>query len=230
MQKALMQMNVQLHHVVSDITGATGMKILRAIVAGTHEPATLASYRDVRCKASDAAVCQAMTGNYRREHFFALRQALELYDSYQAKVVECDREIEAVLDACMPIDRPTLAAPPKARYKGRPANEPAFNMREALGIDLTQLQGSGAYTALMLIGEYGTDMTKWPTAKHFTSWRTSAPGNKISGGKLLSAKTRRSANRAAKWLRLAAVNVGRTQTALGGLIDAWQAGWGKPRR
>jgi transposase len=223
MQKALMQMNVQLQHVVTDITGATGMKVVRAIVPGTHDPATLASYRDVRCKASEDTVRQALTGNYRPEHLFALRQALELYDSYQAKVAECDREIETVFASFELTDHGTTL--PAPRHKTRQANEPAFNVRAALfqllGTDLTQVHGFGAYTALMLVGECGTDMTKWPTAKHFTSWLTLAPGNKISGGKLLSTKTRRSANRAAKLLRLAAVNVGKTQTALNRTTRHW---------
>ena len=231
MQKALMQMNVQLHHVVSDITGVTGMKIIRAIVAGMHDPATLAAYRDVRCKASVDTVRQALTGHYRPEHVFALRQALELYDSYQAKVAECDHAIEAVLASLEQADPETTR--PAARHKTRAANEPTFNVRAALfqllGTDLTQLHGFGAYTALMLVGECGTDMTKWPTVKHFTSWLTLAPGNKISGGKLLSTKTRRSANRAAKLLRISAVNVGKTQTALGAFYRRLAARVGKAK-
>jgi transposase len=231
MQKALMQMNVQLHHVVSDITGVTGMKIIRAIVAGRQDPATLAAYRDVRCKASGETVRQALTGHYRPEHVFALRQALELYDSYQAKVAECDHAIEAVL-ASLKQAAPEMTLP-AARHKTRAANEPTFNVRAALfqllGTDLTQLHGFGAYTALMLVGECGTDMTKWPTVKHFTSWLTLAPGNKISGGKLLSTKTRRSANRAAKLLRISAVNVGKTQTALGAFYRRLAARVGKAK-
>jgi transposase len=231
MQKALMQMNVQLHHVVSDITGATGMKIVRAIVAGNHDPARLASYRDIRCKASVDTIKEALTGNYRPEPVFALRQALELYDSYQAKVAECDHAIEAVLASFAPAAPET--ALPAARHKTRAANEPTFNVRAALfqllGTDLTQLHGFGAYTALMLVGECGTDMTKWPTVKHFTSWLTLAPGNKLSGGKLLSTKTRRSANRAAKLLRISAVNVGKTQTALGAFYRRLAARVGKAK-
>ena len=231
MQKALMLMNVQLHHVVSDITGATGMKIIRAIVAGNHDPATLASYRDIRCQASVETITEALTGHYRAEHVVALRQALELYDCYQAKVAECDQAIEAALASCEQAD-PEMPLP-AARYRTRQANEPRFDVRTALfqllGTDLTQLHGFGAYTALRLIGECGTDMTKWPTAKHFTSWLTLAPDNQISGGKLLSTKTRRSANRAAKILRLAAVNVGKTQTALGAFYRRLAARVGKAK-
>jgi transposase len=122
---------------------------------------------------------------------------------------------------------------PAARYRARQANEPRFDVRtalfELLGTDLTQLHGFGAYTALRLIGECGTDMTKWPTAKHFTSWLTLAPDNQISGGKLLSTKTRRSANRGAKILRLAAVNVGKTQTAIGAFYRRLAARVGKAK-
>jgi transposase len=231
MQKALMLMNLQLHHVVSDITGVTGMRIVRAIAAGNADPAVLASYRDIRCKASVETIQEALTGHYRAEHVFALRQALELYDSYQEKVAECDHAIEAVLAACEQAD-PEMALP-AARDRTRQANEPRFDVRTALfqllGMDLTQLHGFGAYTALRRIGECGTDMTKWPTAKHFTSWLTWAPDNKISGGKLLRTKTHRSANRGAKILRLAAVNVGKTQTALGAFYRRLAARVGKAK-
>jgi transposase len=232
MQKALMQMNVQLHHVVSDITGVTGMRIIRAIVSGTHAPAALAEFRDVRCAASEETIREALTGNYRREHVFALRQALELYDVHQAKIAECDTEIEAVLrtlnEARATPDEPL----PSVRHaKGR--NEPEFDARPALytllGADLTQIHGFGAYTVLRLVAECGDDMRKWPTAKHFTSWLSLAPGNKISGGRLLSSKTRRSSNRAAALLRIAAVNVGRTQTALGAFYRRLAARTGKAK-
>jgi transposase len=230
-QKALMLMNVQWHHVVSDITGTTGMKIIRAIVAGKHDPATWASYRDVRCQAPVETITAALTDHYRVEHVFALRQALEWYDCYQAKVAEGDQAIEAALASCEQAD-PEMPLPP-ARDRTRQAHAPRVDVRTALfqlrGIDLTQLHGFGAYTALRLIGECGTDMTKWPTAKHFTSWLTLAPDNQISGGKRLSTKTRRAANRAATILRLAAVNVGKTQTAIGAFYRRLAARVGKAK-
>ena len=232
MQKALMQMNVQLHHVVTDITGVTGMKIIRAIVDGAREPKALAQYRDRRCKASLETIEKALTGNYRPEHVFALRQALELYEFHQAKVAECDVEVEAVLKT-LNESRATPEKPmPTVRHAaGR--NEPGFDVRGAmytlLGADLTQIHGFGAYTVLRLIAECGDDMRKWPTAKHFTSWLSLAPGNKISGGRLLSSKTRRSSNRAAALLRIAAVNIGRTQTALGAFYRRLAARTGKAK-
>jgi transposase len=232
MQKALMQMNVQLHHVVSDITGVTGMRIIRAILGGERDPSVLAEYRDVRCKASQDTIRQALTGNYRPEHVFALRQSLELYEFHHAKVTECDVEIESVMRA-LNVDRPAPVAPlPKVRHFGG-NNEPEFELREVLytflGADLSQIHGFGPYTVLRLVAECGDDMRKWPTAKHFTSWLSLAPGNKVSGGRLLSSKTRRSSNRAAALLRIAAVNIGRTQTALGAFYRRLSARTGKAK-
>lgn len=193
-----MQMNVQLHHVVTDITGATGMKIIRAIVSGVTDPKLLAEHRDPRCKASSETIEQALTGNYRPEHVFALRQALELYEFHQAKVAECDVEVEAVLKTLNENRSPPEKPMPAVRHAGS-KNEPDFDVRCALytllGADLTQIHGFGAYTVLRLIAECGDDMRKWPTAKHFTSWLGLAPGNKISGGRLLSSKTTRPGGR-----------------------------------
>jgi transposase len=219
MQKALTQMNLQLHHVVTDVTGVTGMRIIRAIVAGERDPGTLASYRDPHCHASVGTIRQALVGNDREEHIFALTQALELYDVYQTKVAACDVRIAAVLERLRKTAPKPTEKLPAARHKTQQPNAPAFTAREALyavlGIDLTQIHGLGPYLALKLIGECGTDLSAWPSAKHFTSWLALAPHNKISGGKVLSSRTRRSGNRAAALLRLAATTVGRTDTALG---------------
>lgn len=230
MQKALMQMNLQLHHVVSDITGVTGMKILRAIVAGERDVDVLSQYRDVRCKASVETIRGALTGNYRPEHVFALRQAIELYDAYQARLRDCDIAIEQALRA-LPNGR---AVTPTGTKRRRPQkNEPAFEvasiMHGFVGVDLTMIDGIGPYSALRIVAECGTDMTRWPTEKHFTSWLTLAPGSKISGGKVLSSRTRRSSNRATTLLRLAAVSVSRTSTALGAFFRRLAARVGKAK-
>jgi transposase len=232
MQKALMQMNVQLHHVVTDITGLTGMRIIRAINDGLYDPATLAQHRDVRCKQSVETIQEALTGNYRPEHLFALRHAVELYDFLQVKIAECDVEVEAALrDMSRGHQQPEAPIPTVRHTAGK--NEPKFDLRGALytllGADLSQIHGLGPYTVLRLVAECGDDMRKWPTAKHFTSWLTLAPGNKISGGRVLSSKTRRSGSRAAALLRIAAVNVGRTQTALGGFYRRLAARVGKAK-
>ena len=199
MQKALVEMNVQLHHVVSDITGETGMRIVRSIVAGDRDPAQLAQHRDPRCKASVETIRDALVGNYREEHVFALTQALEFYDRYQQAIRECDQVIEGALKRlCATSTAPTVPLP-APRGTSRGPNALAFDVRPALyrllGVDLTQIHGLGPYNALKLVSECGTDMSRWPTCKHFTSWLSLAPGNKISGGRVLSTKTRRSANR-----------------------------------
>ena len=231
MQKALMQMNVQLHHIVSDITGVTGMRIVRAIVAG--DPVALAAHRDRRCHASAEEISAALAGNWREEHVFALAQALDLYDAYQGKLADCDARIEQVLGRLRAASgRPAGRLPP-ARHRDNTANAPAFNVRamlhSMLGIDLTQIHGLGPSLVLKLIGECGTDLSAWPDAKHFTSWLCLAPSNKISGGKVLSARTRQSGSRAAALLRLAAVTVGRTQTALGAFYRRLSARIGKAK-
>lgn len=219
MQKALTYMNLQLHQVVTDITGATGMKILRAIIAGERDTEVLAALRDVRCKASVETIREALSGNYQPEHLFSLTQAVALYDFYQQQVAACDVEIERTLvQLCA-----TVAAPeaplPKARHRTRQPNALAFNVRQTLydllGIDLTQIHGCGPYLSLKLISECGTDLSRWPSAKHFTSWLGLSPGCKISGGKVLSSHSRKNANRLSVQLRLSATTIGRTNTALG---------------
>jgi len=220
MQKALVQMNVQLPLVVSDITGVTGLRILRDIVAGRTDPHALARHRDHRCHASEDEIVAALTGNYRPEHLFGLRQNLEAFDHSQQLLAACDTAIETHLQILATHARQatTPLPPPRSRQKPR-GNEPRFELRTPLhqltGVDLSQLDGIGPYNALRLVSEIGTDMTRWPTDKHFTSWLTLAPKNKVSGGRLLSSRTQPSASRAAATLRLAAMNLGRTQTALG---------------
>jgi len=220
MQKALVQMNLQLALVVSDITGVTGLRILRDIVAGHRDPHQLAAHRDYRCRASETEIVAALTGHYRAEHVFVLQQNLELFDVYQRQLTACDVAIEAHLAQLAATTAPPASPLPAARRRHKPReNEPRFDLRTPLhqltGIDLSQIDGIGPYNALRLLSEIGTDMTRWPTDKHFTSWLTLAPTNKISGGRLLSSRTPPSANRAAAILRLAAMNLGRTQTALG---------------
>jgi transposase len=233
MQKALTEMNLQLHHVVTDITGVTGLRILRALVAGERDPDQLAAYRDPHCKAPIASLRAALVGNDREEHVFALGQALELYDVYQAKVAACDQRIEAVLERVKAVSPPPAAPLPPLRPTRRQANEPGFAVREALhailGVDVTQIDGIGPSLALKLVGECGTNLAAWPSAKHFTSWLSLAPHNKISGGKVLSARTRRSGSRAAALLRLAAAAVGRTATALGAFYRRLSARIGKAK-
>lgn len=233
MQKAMTLMNLQLQHVVTDVTGATGMKIIRAIVGGERDPAVLAAMRDIRCKADNETVRAALVGNYRQEHVFALTQALELYDFYQIRIAECDSEVERVL-AMLSADKAVPAEPlKKPRHRTIQPNAMSFDTRPVLyqitGVDLTQIHGIGPYLSLRMVAECGTDLSRWPTAKHFTSWLTLSPGCKISGGKVLSSRTRKTSNRLSAHLRLAAVTIGRTSTALGAFYRRLSARVGKAK-
>ena len=219
MQKALTHMNLQLHHVVADITGLSGMRIIRAIVAGERSPSSLAALSDKRCKAGIDVIEAALVGNYQPEHVFALTQALSMYDAYQAQLLVCDQQIAQTLIKLS--QEKTLPAEPlpKPRHNTRQPNALNFDVRTLLyqlvGVDLTQIHGIGPYLALRLVAECGTDLGRWRTCHHFTSWLTLAPGCRVSGGKVLSAHTRKTKNRVTAHLRLAAVTVGRTNTALG---------------
>ena len=234
MQKALVQMNLQLPLVVTDITGRTGMRSLRDIVAGQTDPRALAAHRDRRCNATEAEIAAALTGHYRPEHLFSLQQHLQLYDLHQDQIAACDGAIERCLDhltSALPAPASPLPVP-RIRLTSR-GNEPDFDARTPLhqltGTDLSQIDGIGPYTALRLIAEIGTDMGRWPTEQHFTSWLTLAPRNKISGGRLLSSQTQPSANRAASLLRVAAMSLGRGRTALGAFYRRLAARIGKAK-
>lgn len=189
-------------------------------MAGRTDPHALAPHRDSYCHASDAEIVAALTGNYRPEHVFGLRQNLEAFDHIHQQLAACDTALEAHRQTFAAHATRATTPVPAARPRQRPRNnEPRFELRTPLhqltGVALFQLHGIGPYTALRLLSEIGTDMTRWPSDKHFTSWLTLAPKNKVSGGRLLSSRTQPSANRAAAILRLAAMNLGRTQTALG---------------
>ncbi len=234
MQKVLVQMNLLLHNVISDITGVTGMRILRDIVAGVTDPMALAAHRDYRCRASVEQIAASLTGNYRAEHLFVLRQNLELFDTFQQQIQTCDGEIESLLRTLAAKQSRPKAPVPSPRCKPKFCdNEPRFEIRDPLyrlaGADLTQIDSIGPYTALKLIAEIGTDMSRWPTPGHFTSWLTLAPKNRISGSRLISSRTQPSANRAATVLRMCAMVVGRTSTALGAYYRRIAYRIGKPK-
>jgi transposase len=232
MHKALTQMNIKLQHVVSDITGKTGMDIIQAIIAGERNPEELSKLRDYRVKASETTIAKALHGHWRDEHLFELTQAAELYTTYQDKIAACDRRILALLNTFD--DRSQGPPPPKTGKKSRRSqhNAPSFDARSHLyrmtGVDLTGIDGIEAHTALKLIGEIGLDMTRWPTVKHFTSWLGLCPGNKITAGKVISSRTKPSANRAAAALRLAANSLHRSDSALGAFFRRMKARMGAP--
>ena len=171
MHKALTQMNVKLQHVISDITGQTGMDIIEAIVGGERNPRRLARLRDPRTKADEKTIAKSLRGHWREEHIFELTQALELYRTYQGKIAQCDREIERQLER---FEDHSDGEPPAPNGKKRnQKNAPRFDVQGQLyrmtGVDLTRIDGVDAYTALKVISEVGTDMTRWPSAGHFAS-------------------------------------------------------------
>jgi transposase len=236
MQKALTQMNLQLHHVLSDISGTTGLAILRDIVAGEHNPVHLARHRDPRCRASTQMIIASLTGSYRDEHLFALRQALQAYDFFQHQLQDCDMHVEQLLHSLTAkLPTPTNPLPqPRTAAKAPRNNDFRFEARPALftltaGIDITQLPGISPHNGLRLLSEIGTDMKRFKTEKHFVSWLTLSPHVKASGGRVLSSRTLPSANRAAKLLRLTAVTLRRSNTALGAFYRRLAARIGKPK-
>lgn len=228
-QKALRQMNLLLDNVVSDITGKTGMLIIRAIVDGERDPHKLSQHRDYRCRRSEEEIAKSLEGHYRDEHLFALRQALELYDIYHEKILACDLAIEQQIDTFDTQSNRDLP-PKKMRKQG---NAFAFDVRGQLyritGVDLTRIDGIDETTALKFLSETGTDMSRWKTEKHFASWLGLSPGNKISGGKILNSKTRPSANRAAAALRVAAFTLAHSKSALGAFYRRLRNRLGAPK-
>ena len=215
LQKALTQMNLQLDNVISNIVGETGQKILRAILAGERDPIKLAKLRNERIRASEADIVKSLQGNWREEHLFALKQAMTLYDAYEQTLAECEERLATVLGHLACHDAPV--EPPKRR--GRPPNLAKFDLRTALfracGVDLTRIDGIDTGTALKVIAEVGPDLSRFKSVKHFASWLGLCPGTKISGGKILPGASRRTANRLAQALRMAAVSLRNSQSALG---------------
>ena len=219
MQKALQLMNLKLTKVISDITGQTGLKIIRAIVAGEHNPTRLAQFRNNHCRKSETEIAKSLEGNYRPEHLFALQQALEAYDFYTRQIQTCDEQLQANYQAAKPqLDLPQHPLPP-ARRARRDKNSPTFDLRlhlfQLTGVDLTQIDGINTLTAQTVLTEIGLDMSKWPSVKHFTSWLTLCPYQDISGGKVLNSRTKPSNNRAASALRMAAQALTHSHSPLG---------------
>lgn len=235
MQKALLQMNLRLTQVLADLTGTTGLAIIRAIVAGERNARQLAALRHHRCARSEPEIAKALTGSYRPEHLFALRQALALYDAYTAQVAECDRQLEQQYAALRPRfdpDDPDAPLGPDEKTNTHSKNAPDFDVRRELfqlvGVDLTRVPGLHVSSVQQLLAEIGTDMSKFPTVKHFCSWLGLAPHNDITGGKVKRSRTLPTHNRAGQVLRVAAQSVGRGQSGLGAYYRAQKARLGAP--
>lgn len=234
MQKALTQMNLHLHNVVRDITGKTGITIIRKIVDGERDPKALATLRDERCHNSQATIEASLIGNYREEHLFALKQALDLYDYYIEKLKECDHQIEKeaakLENKCIPEKNHDPEVKPRKKPK---KHEYTFDLTSELirttGVNLTKIPSIGASTALTIVSEIGLDMSKWRSAKHFASWLGLCPGNKVSGGKKLSGKTKPCANRVAIALRIAASTLHKSSCAFGAFLRRMKTRLGSPK-
>lgn len=230
MQKALTQMNLQLHHVISDITGLTGLSIIDAILAGERNPEELAKLRNKRIRASQATVAKSLVGDYRTEHLFTLEQSLKSYRHYQGLMAECDQKIKILLGMLEsqvdPVQTP-LPEPSKP-IRHQPSTDLRTELYRLTGVDLTEIPGIQATTAHSLIAEIGPNVSKFPSAKHFSSWLGLCPDNRISGGKILSVKTRAVTNRAATALRLAAQALYRSETELGHFFRRMRAKLGTP--
>jgi len=243
-------MNVQLHLVVSDINGETGLRIIDAILAGERDPSALAKLRDPRIKKSTVPQMEAaLTGHYPEEHLFALRQNIEAWRFFQSQLAGCDLQIEAALKAMASAERTGVPlVPPKAVPAAVPGTEGAKpkrsrplhgnnaltldfseQMRRICGVDLMKVCGLNLLSVLMIVAEIGVDMSRWRSAKAFSSWLGLWPGTKISGGKTLSRRTRHVVNRAATALRLAAWNLIRSQSALGAKFRRLRTRLGAPK-
>lgn len=227
MQKALLQMNIQLSQALSDVTGTTGLRIIRAIVAGERDPHTLAALRNYRCKKEAEEIALALTGTWRAEHLFVLGQALALFDFYTVQLSACDAQIEGTFSVIRPRFASALTAPslpesptpPRRKPHSHSKNAPEGNTRAHIlritGVDLVAVHGMSDSLAQTILAEIGTDMRKWPDDKHFCSWLGLAPKNDISGGKVLKSRTMKNRNRAAQAFRMAAQSVIRSHCALG---------------
>jgi transposase len=229
MQKALEQMNVQLHKVISDVTGLTGMRIIDAILGGERDRQKLAALKDPRIRSSADRIAKALEGDYRAEHLFALRQAVESYRFYQQQIAACDEQIEAYVsrlgDRVDVTEKPL--PPPKSGTRRSTSNDPHFDLRTHLyrisGVDFTQIEGLSVLTTQTILSEVGLDASRFPTPKHFTSWMGICPDNRITGGRIKSSRTRKVTNRAATAFRLAAQGVANSSGPIGAFYRRMRA-------
>lgn len=222
MHKALECMNLQLHKVITDVMGLTGQRIIRAIVNGERDACKLAAMRHRSCKNSQATIEKALTGNWRDDHLFLLKQSLTLYDFLHEQINECDKEIERLtkrLEAKERTDGPSTSGKEKSRRRRNAPQKNILDLHGELiritGVDLTKIEAIDAPTAFTVISEQGIDMSRFPTVKNFCSHLGLCPANKITGGKRRSGRTRKVQSRAAKALRVAAQALEKSDSALG---------------
>ena len=228
MQKALVQMNIQLTEVLTDVMGMTGQAIIRAIAAGERDPKALARHRNGRVKASTEEITKALTGNWRDEHLFVLGQALAMYDDIARHLVECDTKLQTLLTE-LGQSKVDLGKAPRAGSKLRLEFDARQILANWAGVDLTRINGLGLAAVMKVLSEIGPDLSRFETVKHFCSWLGLCPGTKISGGKILSAKTKRSVNRVRQALKMAAMSLSHSDSALGAFYRRLCTRMDKPR-
>lgn len=243
MHKALTQMNIQLNHVISDITGVSGLNIIRAILQGIRDPQALADLAVNGCRKKINLIKKALEGNFREEHILALELAHEAYEFFHKQILRCEKAIEQALFSMQPEKQPptpenvddTQPTHAKSRSKKTASNRSPYffgapDMIKAITVaDLTTIPGIDANIAMKILSEIGTDVSAWKTVKAFTSWLGLSPRNKVSGGKVLSSSTRPSDNRAAQALRMAASCLYRSKTALGAFFRRMRSRLGAPK-
>jgi transposase len=215
MHKALDQMNLQIHHILTDITGETGTAIVEAILRGERDPAALAKHRNPRVKATEATLIKALTGDYRDEHLFCLRQAFAGYQFLQTQLGELDAEIERRLNQMAPAETVVITTEPKRKAHRAPTFDLHGLLARLHGVDLCTVPGVNVLTAQTLWSELGGDLSAFPSAKHFASWLGVCPYNRISGGKILGTHTKPTGNRVTRALRLAAQALHHAKNELG---------------
>jgi len=236
MHKALIQMNIQLNHVISDITGVTGLNIIRAILQGVRDSKTLANLSVGQCRKKTDLIIKALEGNFRKDHLFALEQAYEAYEFFHKQIQRCEESIEQILSTMQTESQTPLSeSNPKRRAKKTASNRSPYSFDAPRAIkrvtiaDLTTIPGIDGNTAMKILSEIGTNMSQWPNARAFASWLGLSPGNKVSGGKLLSSRTKPSDNKAAKALRVAASTLYQSKTAIGAFFRRLRARLGAPK-
>jgi transposase len=229
MQKALTQMNLHLHKVISDITGLTGIRIIQAILEGERDPHKLASLRDHRVKNNTETIRKALEGDYKQEHLFVLSQEFGLYKTYLEKITECDQKIADYYGSLDTKAHKEGVQSKKPVQKNHPNFDLWGELYRITGVDLTTIPGLDVLSAQTIISEVGVDPHRWPTEKHFTSWLGLSPANKITGEKVFSTRTRRVNNRAATAFRLAAYAVSRSQNSLGAFCRRMKSRLGAPK-
>ena len=228
MQKQLTQMNIQLHKVLSDISGLTGMKIIKSILSGERDPVKLARLKNKHIKSSEEIIAKSLEGNYKEENIFCLCQEVEQFDFINIKIEECNAKIDMLLK--------NMANDDKGKdlkiedYKGKSKNEKKRNLlAKVCNVDLTKINGIDVNSIETILSEVGADMNKWPTEKHFSSWLGLSPNNRISGGKILTNKSKKVVNKAATAFRLAAWGVAHSNSALGAFCRRLKARIGAPK-